>query len=155
MRIGIVVYSQTGHTLQVAEKLSARLIGNGHSAQIERVTVVGGRTPQSRSFELEHKPDISAYDAVVLASYVEGFSLCPVMGAYLKELKGLQGKKTALLVTQQFPYPWLGGRRAVRQMQKLCHSKGAVVVGQGIVNWAASRREKTMADAVDRLARAL
>ena len=154
MKIGILVYSQSGNTLQVSEKLKERLIGEGHAVTLERVTVQGERTPKTKSFELDAQPDPSPYDAIVFASYVEAFSLCAVMSQYLSQLGSLQGKRVALLVTQQFPYPWMGGSRAINQMKRICQSKGADVRTTGIVNWAKSRRDATIAAAVDRLGNA-
>ena len=154
MNIGIIVYSQTGHTLEVCEKLKERLIGEGHSVALEQVTVVGGRTPKTKEFELEAKPNVENYDAIVFASYVEAFSLCAVMARYLKAIGSLEGKQVACLATQQFPYPWMGGSRAIKQMKALCRSKGATVQVTGIVNWAKSRREATMESAVAQLSKA-
>ena len=48
MNIGIIVYSQSGHTLEVCEKLKERLIGEGQSVRLEQISVVGGRTPQTK-----------------------------------------------------------------------------------------------------------
>jgi len=152
MNIGIVVYSQTGNTQSVAEKLKVKLDEAGHSVLLENVTVVGGRKQGDRSFQLEATPDLGGYDAVVVGSSVEAFSLSPVFSRYLAEIGSLQGKQVACLVTQQFPYPWMGGNRAMRQMRKLCESKGASVCGTAIVNWAKSRRESTTGEAVKRLA---
>jgi len=154
MNIGVVVYSQTGHTLEVCEKLAKWLSGEGHFVQLEQVTVAGGRTPKTKDFELEARPNVEGYDAIVFASYVEAFSLCAVMSRYLKAIGSIQGKQVACLVTQQFPYPWMGGSRAIKQMKALCQSKGGTVRATGIVNWAKSRRETTMAEAVDRLGKA-
>jgi len=151
MNIGIIVYSQTGNTLSVAEKLREKLTAAGHTASLEKVTVAGGRKPGDKSFQLETKPDPETYEAVVFGSAVEAFSLSPVLTAYLKQVGSLEGKKVACLVTQFFPYPWMGGNRAIRQMRKLCQSKGATVAGSGVVNWAKFRRDKTTAKAVDRL----
>ncbi|MBU1049963.1 flavodoxin [Candidatus Bipolaricaulota bacterium] len=154
MRIGVIVYSQTGHTLQVAERVKERLIGEGHSVALEQITVAGGRTPKTKEFELDARPSVDAYDAIVFASYVEAFSLCAVMARYLKQMGSLRGKQVACLVTQQFPYPWMGGSRAIKQMKQICQSKGAVARATGIVNWAQFRREVTMAAAVDRIGKA-
>jgi len=93
MNIGIIVYSQTGNTLQVANRVKERLIGEGHSVVLEQVTVVGGRTPKTKEFELEAKPNVENYDAIVFASYVEAFSLCAVMARYLKGIGSLEGKQ--------------------------------------------------------------
>lgn len=151
MNIGIVVYSWSGNTLSVAEKLKERLAAAGHTVNLEQVTVVGERKQGAREFQLEARPDAAPYDAVVFGSAVEAFSLSPVLSAYLKQIGSLAGKKVACLVTQQFPYPWMGGNRAIGQMRKLCKEKDATIVGSAVVNWAKSRREKTTARAIDRL----
>ena len=151
MNIGIVVYSWSGNTLSVAERLKERLAAAGHTVNLEQVTVVGERKRGAREFELATKPDVEPYDVVVFGAAVEAFSLSPVLTAYLKEVGSLEGKKVACLVTQQFPYPWMGGNRAIRQMKKLCVAKGGAIDGSAVVNWAESRREKTTAQAIDRL----
>jgi len=133
----------------VEEKLSAA----GHSAALEQVKVVGERNQGDRDFQLETLPDTGPYDALVFGSAVEAFSLSPVLTTYLKQIESLQDKKVACLVTQLFPYPWMGGNRAIRQMRRLCKTKGATVCGSGVVNWMRPRRERTTAKAVDRLNR--
>jgi len=155
MKTGIIVYSQTGNTLSVAEKLKEKLAAAGHSAEIEQVTVAGGRKSGDRAFQLETRPDVAQYDALVFGSAVEAFSLSPVLKSYLAGVDSLQGKQVACLVTQSFPYPWMGGNRAIRQMRRLCKAKGATVCGSAVVNWAKSRRAKTSAQAIERLTQAL
>jgi hypothetical protein len=151
MRVGIVVYSWSGHTLSVAEKLKEKLVAVGHTAELLPVQLVGERKQGARDFELDSLPDIGAYEGLVFGSAVEAFSLSPVLTTYLKRVESLASKNVACLVTQQFPFPWMGGSRAIGQMRKLCAAKGATIVGTAVVNWAASRREKTTAAAVDRL----
>ena len=89
----------------------------------------------------------------MFGSPVQAFSLCQAMVDYLKQVASLQGKQVALLVTEAFPYPWLGGNRAIRQMKRLCESKGTTVCGSGIVNWMKKRREQQIVEVVDRLSR--
>ena len=151
MNIGVVVYSRSGNTLSVTEKLKERLSAAGHSVKLEQVAVAGGGKPGERRLELGTLPDLAGYDGVVFGAAVEAFSLSSVMSAYLKRVGSLEGKKVAFLVTEGFPYPWMGGNRAVSQMKKLCRAKGAEIVGSAVVNWAKSRREKTTAAALDRL----
>lgn len=43
MKVGIVVYSQTGNTLSVATKLKEKLAAAGHSVALEQVKLVGER----------------------------------------------------------------------------------------------------------------
>jgi len=154
MNIGIIVYSQTGHTLEVAEKIQERLIGEGHSVNLGRITVVGDRTPKTKTFDLDNCPDTAPYDAIIFGSAVEAFSLSQVLSRYLNQIDTLQGKQVSCLVSQQFPYPWMGGNRAIGQMKKICQSKGASIQTTGVVNWAKSRRDKTIAEAVARLSKA-
>ena len=73
------------------------------------------------------------------------------MVEYLKQVESLEGKKVACLITQAFPFPWLGGNRAVRQMTRACESKGATVCGSGIVNWMKKRREQQIVEVVDQV----
>jgi hypothetical protein len=152
MNIGIIVYSWSGNTLSVAKKLEEKLVATGRSVTLEQVTVVGERKRGAKEFQLDTVPDVAPYDAVVFGSAVEAFSLSSVLTEYLKQVGSLDGKRVACLVSQQFPYPWMGGNRAIRQMRKLCRSKGATIAGSAVVNWAKSRREKTTAAAIDRLA---
>jgi flavodoxin len=154
MNVGIIVYSQTEHTLTVAKKLQEKLSAAGHSANLEQVKLVQQRKPGDKTFQLEVQPDAGSYDALVFGSAVEAFSLSPVLTEYLKRICSLENKKVACLVTQFFPYPWMGGNRAIRQMKKICQSKGASIRATAVVNWAKSRREKTMAVAVDHLSKA-
>ena len=155
MKTGIIVYSQTGNTLSVAEKLKEKLVAAGHGVEIEQVTVVGGRKSGDRVFKLETRPDVAPYDALVFGSAVEAFSLSAVLKGYLAGVDSLQGKQVACLVTQSFPYPCMGGNCAIRQMRRICESKGATVRGSAIVNWAKSRRAKTTAQAIERLTQTL
>jgi len=153
VNIGIVVHSQTGNTHSVASKLREKLSAAGHSVDLERLQVVGGYTSGMKDMRFETLPNLGPYDALVIGAPVEAFSLSPVMVNYLKEIASLQDKDVALLVTQAFPYPWLGGNRAIRQMRKALESKGATVRGSGIVNWMKSRRDEQIVEVVDRLSR--
>jgi|AntAceMinimDraft_16_1070373.scaffolds.fasta_scaffold02672_2 flavorubredoxin len=155
MKIGIIVYSQSGNTLSVAEKLRDKLATAGHSPEIEQVTVIGGRKSGDRTFQLETRPDVAQYDALVFGSAVEAFSLSPVLATYLRGIGSLDGKSVACLVTQLFPYPWMGGNRAIRQMRRLCESKGATVRGSGIVNRSKFRCANTTEQAIKRVTQAL
>jgi len=153
MNIGIVIYSWSGNTLSVAERLKERLSASGHSVDLKEVKLTQERKRGEREFQLEALPDVGPYDAFVFGSAVEAFSLSPVLTAYLKKVDSLGEKKVACLVTQLFPYPWMGGNRAIRQMRKLCEAKGATICGSGVVNWAKSRREKTTTEVINRLSK--
>ena len=151
MNIGMIIHSQTGNTHSVALKLKEKLSAAGHAVNLARLKVVGGYKPGTKDVRFETLPNAGQYDALVFGAPVEAFSLSPVMASYLKQIASLQNKKVAFLVTQAFPYPWLGGNRAIRQMKKICESKGATVCGSGVVNWMNPRRDQQITEVTDRL----
>ena len=158
MDIGIIVFSFTGNTHSVALKLKEKLSAAGHAVSYERLEVVGEYTPgsagmQPDNIQFETLPNTEQYDALVFGSPVQAFSLSPVMTGYLKQIPSLQDKKVALLVTQAFPYGWMGGNRAIRQMRRICESKGATICGSGVVNWMRRRRDQQITEVTDRLSR--
>jgi flavodoxin len=153
MNIGVVVYSQTGNTRSVAVKLQEVLSAAGHRAALEEVRLAGERKQGAKVFELGPLPWMDGYDALVFGSSVEAFSLSPVMAAYLEAVPTLEKKRVACLITQAFPYPWLGGNRAARQMRRLCEAKGATVLGSDVVNWMGAGLDVRIARAVERLAK--
>jgi flavodoxin len=153
MKIGIIIHSQTGNTNSVALKLKEKLSAAGHSVDLERLKVAGALRRGIKDIQFETLPNAGQYDALVFGAPVEAFSLSPVMVSYLTQIASLQSKKVACLVTQFFPYPWMGGNRAIGQMKKICESKGAVVFGSEVINWSSSRRNLKITEAVDRLSR--
>jgi len=104
-----------------------------------------------KKIEFEKSPDVNKYDALVFGSPVEAFSLSPVMMNYLKQIAPMKGKKIACFVTKALPFHWTGGNRAVGTIKKLSESKGASVLGSGIVVWREKHRKERIAEVVERL----
>lgn len=118
MNIGIILYSETGNTYSVSQKLKEKLVKSGHSANIERLKVIGKIHSSTKDVKFETLPNIEPYDALVFGSPVQAFSLSSAMTAYLSQLKPLKDKKVAFLVTQYFLFPWLGGEPCNRANEK-------------------------------------
>jgi flavodoxin len=93
MNIGIVVYSKTGNTLSVSEKLAKKLETSGHKVRIERITVADDEELELEKVRFTSLPKPEGYDALVVAGPVQAFSLCRIMKAYLPKLPELDGKK--------------------------------------------------------------
>jgi hypothetical protein len=151
MNVGIIVYSCTGNTRSVALKLKEALLAAGHQTTLDEVRLAEERKQGSRSFALGPLPKIDGFDVLVFGAPVEAFSLSPVMSGFLGKVPSLDRRRVACLVTQGFPYSWLGGNRALRQMRKLCEAKGATVVGGEVVNWMGSGLDGRIARAVENL----
>lgn len=152
MKVGIIVHSRTGNTLCVAQRLQDKLTAAGHSVSIQRVCAANDEESDVRKIRLTESPDVSVYDVTIYGAPVRGFALSPVMQAYMFGIGSLGGKKTACFMTQAFPYPWMGGTRALKQMLEICQSKGAALYGSGIVNWSnAAKREKLIKAVIEKL----
>lgn len=151
MKVGIIVHSKTGNTLHVAEKIMNKVIADGYSASIEQVTATNDGETDINKIQLTNMPNISEYDVVILGAPVRGFSLSPIMQSFLSKCKSLHGKNVGCYVTQQFPYPWMGGNRAIEQMKGLCKSIDANVTDTAIINMSNKKREKMITNAVEKL----
>ncbi len=153
MKAGIVVHSQTGNTLSVAERLKEKLAAAGHTVSIERLTPDDEKQNDSGKVRIIKLPDLSPYDAIILAAPVHGFSASSAMKAYLRQLPSLNGKKVACFVTKALPFDFTGGNQAVSAMKRAAESRGGTVVGTGIVKWSGEGREKRIADLVERFSK--
>lgn len=151
MNIGIIVYSQTGNTLSITEKLKEKLQGAGHTVTLEQVEPQGEVNPGTKHVEFKNRPDPAPYDGVIFASPVQAFSLAAAMKAYLKDIGSLEGKRVACFVTKQLPFRWTGANQALGFMQKSCESKGASLLGANVIFWSAKDREEKVATLLDRL----
>ncbi len=142
MKIGVIVFSDTGNTLVVAEALSEALTTAGHESEIQRVTAES-TDPNSKAGKiLKNSPDVSGYDIVVFGAPVWAFSLSGVMKQYLNQISTLKGKKIACFVTQGLSKKWLGGNRSIKMMRKICTDKGGIVYADGIVHATGSNKEQ-------------
>jgi len=153
MNIGIIIHSHTGNTLLVSEKLKEKFSSEGHVVTLKQVSAVNEDPAAATNVELKTIPDTAGYDMIIFGSPVRAFSLSPVMLLYLNQLPSLQGKKISCFVTQQLPFPWMGGNRSIKQMKKAVIAKNGTVYETGIVNWSSKSREKLITDLINRLTR--
>lgn len=144
MKIGLFIHSHTGNTLSVAEQLEKKLRNDGHTVELRQLDPVGGENTKEidiNKINFQPEPDISGYDYVIVGAPVRGFSISPVLAAYLNKVPSLKGIRVDLFVTQAFPYRWMGGNNALKQMKSLCIKKGANVLNTSVVNWKNKKKE--------------
>lgn len=153
MKVGIIVHSHTGNTLSVAERLKEKLHEAGHLVNLEQVIAINEDPSSTGNIQLKTIPDISAYNVLIFGAPVRGFSLSPVMKAYLAQLPEMPGKKIGCFVTQQFPYRWMGGTQAIKQLEKYCETKGKSIYETGIVNWSHKEREEKIIEVINKLSK--
>lgn len=148
MKTGIIVYSKTGNTFYVGQRVRESLEKLGQKVVLERIGISGSE--ESGKFELLNIPDVSEYDTLILGSPVHGFSLCPVMVKYVSEMVA-KDKKVVCFVTQFFAFSWLGGNRAVKQMESLCVQKNLSILYTGVINWSNKKREEQILKFIDNI----
>ena len=150
MDIGIIVYSHTGHTLSVSNKLQERLSSRGQKVTLERLVTTLPLTMSAVTAELKTIPTIQPYDAVILGTPVRGGTPTPPMKAFLEQIASFEGKMVAFLVTGFFPAKW-GRNQTIAELEAICRSKNAVVCGSGSVGWFSLARKQQVKKAVDSL----
>lgn len=153
MNIGLVIYSGTGNTRNVAVKLQEKLTAADHAVTLEEITITGNTPAQPGKFELKQIPAVDSYDALIFGAPVQAFSLNPVMKAYMAQLPLLNGKRVALFVTKQLALIWLGGTGALAAMKKEVESRSGKVIGSEIVVWAEKKRAQTTQKCIDSISK--
>ena len=141
MKVGIIVYSKTGNTLTVAERISSQLEADGIAVSVGRFSAE--TLPQSNKLvRLTAVPNPNGFDAVIFGAPVQAFSLDPAMALYFEQINSINPKNVFCFVTQYFKKPWMGGNHAIKQMLALLNKKGITAKSLGVVNWSSEQREE-------------
>jgi len=147
MKTAIVIYSQSGHTAEVAKALGAVFTARGHEVDITLLRTAGNVTSRSGNFELRSVPDIKEYDCIIIGGPVIGFRASPVTMKFLAQTGRLDGKKVLCLVTKGLPFLWTGGTQALRAMEEeLALSQAQQLPGEII--FAGNIRNKVRLDGI-------
>lgn len=151
MKIGMIIYSKTGNTNLVAKKIKEKFEAIGHNVSLEQLVTFQDEETDINKIKLENMPKVDDYDLLILGAPVRGFSLAPVMKAYLMRGSNLDEKKIGVYVTQYFPFKPMGGNQAITQFKVACEAKGGKVLKTGIINWSNAKREKQIEELVDQM----
>jgi len=151
MKIGIVVFSQTGNTFSVAERLGVKFSEKKIENEVIKLEVSGDPYPGSKNFKVHNKPDLSIYDAYVFASPVQAFTLAAAMKMYLKDISTIEGKKAAVFATQHLK-PVFGGNRTIKKLTSLINNKGGEVLGSFLIGWKRPDRDEMIEKGIQELA---
>jgi len=132
MKIAILVHSQTGKTLKFAESLKAKLSANSHEVQLTRLEttmpIKGGSIRQAMDIKFSNLPSVLEADVVLFGGPVWAFGPSPVIVEAIKQLGALKGKKALSFVTMGFPLKGMGGRAALKWMDRTAATQGAKVL---------------------------
>ncbi len=154
MKIGLIVYSQTGNTLSVAKKIYDKLNSDGYDVNLEEIKAKREKK-DSQQFEIVKSPTLDKYDVVILGSYIEAFCLCPVMKSYLNKIESFKNKKVLCFLTQYFPYPWMGGNNGIKKIKSICESKNGEVKDYAVINWSNKKRDEMITNLIDKFVKGI
>jgi len=137
MKTIIIVHSQSGSTLEFAKHISDQLKKEKHDVKLVHLqtdpVTKGGSVPKTASIKFANLPDIKDYELILLGGPVWGFSASPIAIAALEKLGNLSGKKILPFVTMGFPFPAMGGKKAIAIMSDKAKEAGASVLPGKIV----------------------
>lgn len=149
MKIGIIVYSQIGNTSSVASSLYDKLKKEKYDVSLEKIEALRDMKKNNRNFKIINAPDLDKYDFLILASYVEGFMLCPVMKEYLKNISSKKNKRALAFLTHLFPFHWMGANHAMKEMISFSKKKEIIVQKTEIIDWSNKKRGKEIEILID------
>lgn len=150
MKIAVVIYSYTGNSFSIGQKIVRFLLNQNHEAQLIRVNVTDDQ-PSKTDVQLGNIESVAPFDKVIFGSPVRAFSLAPAMVKYLKQVESLSGKTVSCFVTKQLPFSWTGGTSALKKMISLCVEKGAVIDKAAIINWSDKNRDRMIDDFISKI----
>ncbi len=153
MKIGIVFYSLSRHTLSLSNSLKQALEQDGHTVTATHLEPASYQV-RAQKAELKSIPSVSGYDLLILACPVHGGRMAPPMQAFIENITSLKNKKVASFITQVFPRAW-GGEQTLAAMRTLCESKGAQVIASGGVSWYSFARRRQIQAIIDDLKAAI
>ncbi len=155
MKIGIVIYSQSGTTAKVARILATALTGKGHDVDTTLLRTIGKVKPRSTDFELRNPPAIDEFDAIVIAGPVWAFTIDSVILKYVRGLGKLSGKKALCYIVKGLPFFWTGGVQARKAIEaELSLSDATLLPGTIIHRWKTGS-DKTLQPFIEQMVASL
>ncbi len=142
MNIGIIYYSQTGHTQEVAQQVAQALLAQGHLVHLTSLAF-DPPTKEWPSSHLHEIPPVTPYDLIILGAPVQAFRLALPMQQFLTATETFAGKEIYVYLTKQLP-PFFGGKKALQQMKDgvlssastaAVSAKAAAITKEAIIQW--------------------
>jgi len=135
MSVEILVHSQTGHCLSVAEILAGLARAAGHRASLTRITPSDEKETDLEKISITPVPEDTGADLYVIGAPVHGFSATPAIRKAVAQMPFLDGKRVVLFTTEWFPLDWMGGTHTLKQLEQAVAGQGGQVVATCVIHW--------------------
>lgn len=148
MKVNMVLYSHTGHTMRVGERISQVLHSNGIEVLINRLETVERLNFQALSVRTKEIPLIEGYDVIILGTPVHGGRMSAPLRFFIDETPSFENIPFIVFATHLFRRGW-GGTQTIQSVRKLCEGKGGIFLGAADVKWLSFFRGQEITRAVD------
>ena len=150
MKVGIFIYSQSGHTVSFARTIAEHLRKAGIDTDIELLRCRGIPKPWTRNIEFRRIPDVTEYDIILFGGPVWAFNASRVILAFIQTIDSLKGKKAIPFVTHGLPLKF-GPKRALKNMSKKLDVLCADVLEGESVHYIIRANKTKLNEAVERI----
>ncbi|MFW6298996.1 MAG: flavodoxin family protein [Bacillota bacterium] len=154
MKIGMMVHSETGHTMDVAHAIETALKKEGYEVEIRSVVAKSKRPWKESMPSIKETPDPNGYDVLILGAPVWGFTLSRVMEEYLFQVRPIETKRLILFSTGALPR-FFGGKRAMKIMHDISKVPEAKTIYAGSVRFPRKKKPRFKREVVDAAVRAV
>lgn len=144
MKLGIIVYSESGHTLSVVNKIEESLIQN----HVEVKKMILNFTVEKGTRMLVQPPKLESCEAYIIASPIQGFQLAKPMSDYLVQNPLPKDAKIGILLTEYFKVMFLGGNYSLKQAKATIDVSSHKLVVEKVIHWSSKKREEQIKEAV-------
>ena len=150
MKIGIIYYSQTGHTKRVGEEAAHRLRNAGHQVDLVPLEVRGSMNLSAESVEIKHIPEIDGYDAIVIGSPVHGGRVSGPVHYFLENVRTFDHQPVVLFVTHFLRKSW-GAEQTLSSFRQMVTAREGDVLGDAEVKWLNLQLRKSITQAAEEI----
>ncbi len=116
MKVGIFVYSQSGHTALFTRAIADALREAGVECDIELISPYGIPKPWTGKITFRKIPEVKEYDVLLFGAPVWFFGVSKVLRKFFAEMDSIKGKTVLPFVTCGFSASF-GARRALVQIE--------------------------------------
>lgn len=150
MKIGVIYYSRTGHTAQLADEAVKLLRKAGHEVEIRRLETVVPLSMSAERAEVKEMPAIGDYDALAIGTPVHGGRISAPVLTFMENTPSFNGKSLAFFLTHFFPRK-MSAHITISALEKLGVAQGGQVLGSVDVTWFSFTRKKQLNAAAEAL----
>jgi hypothetical protein len=152
MKFGFLIHSQSGNTLSIAHRLSDVLTQKGHEVFVTHIKSRdvnrSMQFPQEIEIVQDNLPE--EVDVLFVGGWVQAFSLCRGLQYYLNHFN-VRSNEINLFLTHHFPYEWMGGTNAMKQLKRLVLKANVKVVDDVIFNWSRKNNQNKIQEWIEKV----